>query len=233
MFESELIDKYYSKEDICCRCGTHLIDHCGCGLGYTFIMDWEGRFYCTECDHDFEQGDERIFEPDLAEQPNTAVMVAIRPEWVEFIVNDLKLWEFRKTVPRISTPFKCYIYETKHIFEPSLFYSKFPCQGTGKVIGEFVCDKIDRVGENDSEHLKDGRITIERLRAYAAGKPLYAWHITNLIVYDYDDRKNITDFCRPCDKPRGTDCTLCKENGKACCNYLTRPPQSWCYVQEI
>lgn len=55
--------------------------HCaGCGcLMYThekddvlsnyFIMDREANFYCTDCEKDFADGDERIYSPDLEEGP--------------------------------------------------------------------------------------------------------------------------------------------------------------------
>lgn len=42
-----------------------------------------------------------------------AVLVSIRPEWVEKIANEWKAIEVRKTKPNLETPFKCYIYCTK------------------------------------------------------------------------------------------------------------------------
>ena len=41
-----------------------------------------------------------------------AVMLSIRPKWVEKIVNGEKTIEVRKTRPKLQTPFKCYIYCT-------------------------------------------------------------------------------------------------------------------------
>lgn len=56
--------------------------HCaGCGcllhtnsredvLSNYFIMDREANFYCTDCEQDFADGDERIYSPDLEEKPD-------------------------------------------------------------------------------------------------------------------------------------------------------------------
>ena len=42
-----------------------------------------------------------------------AVMLSIRPKWVQKIANGEKTIEVRKTRPKMNTPFKCYIYCTK------------------------------------------------------------------------------------------------------------------------
>ena len=42
-----------------------------------------------------------------------AVLISIRPEWVEKIANEWKTIEVRKTKPYLETPFKCYIYCTQ------------------------------------------------------------------------------------------------------------------------
>ena len=42
-----------------------------------------------------------------------AVMISIQPKWAMLIANGEKTIEVRKTRPKIDTPFKCYIYETK------------------------------------------------------------------------------------------------------------------------
>ncbi len=78
-----------------------------------------------------------------------SVLISIQPEWCEKIIHIIgqkgtkpiyeKSVEIRKTKPKLETPFKCYIYETKGLYKGSggcLF------NGRGKVIGEFVCDRI-------------------------------------------------------------------------------------------
>lgn len=82
-----------------------------------------------------------------------AVLISIQPKWIEKIVKGEKTIEVRKTRPKLEVPFKCYIYETiekvKEIVEE--YDSNFKLlrrkrttkQWGGKVIGEFVCDRID------------------------------------------------------------------------------------------
>lgn len=45
----------------------------------------------------------------------TAVMLSIRPEWCEKILNGKKTVEIRKSFPKLGIPFKCFIYCTKPI----------------------------------------------------------------------------------------------------------------------
>ena len=42
-----------------------------------------------------------------------AVLISIRPKWVEKITRGEKTLEVRKTRPKLETPFKCYIYCTE------------------------------------------------------------------------------------------------------------------------
>ena len=37
-----------------------------------------------------------------------AVLISIRPEWVEKIAHNLKTIEVRKSKPNLESPFKCY-----------------------------------------------------------------------------------------------------------------------------
>ena len=62
MTRQELIDKYNSTKGVCCKCGATL--SATISLGHFFVMDKQGQFYCTECDGEFEDGDERVFNPD-------------------------------------------------------------------------------------------------------------------------------------------------------------------------
>ena len=78
-----------------------------------------------------------------------AVMLSIRPKWVEKIANGEKTIEVRKTRPKLDTPFKCYIYCTLPKYPHEDFiatdYPRPQFYGGGKVIGEFTCDAITRV----------------------------------------------------------------------------------------
>ena len=57
---SDLQKKYDTTGDICCVCGMALLTT-GDPLGDYFVMDKNGKFYCTNCDCIFEEGDKRIY----------------------------------------------------------------------------------------------------------------------------------------------------------------------------
>ena len=154
-----------------------------------------------------------------------AVLISRHPEWCSQIENGLKTIEIRKTRPKISTPFKCYIYCTSRVkpFEGGYI-------GLRKVIGEFVCDDIivDLKGENADIFEKQGRISLADQKKYRGNKPLYGWHISDLVIYDKPI--DICTFRKWCKE----NCELCVLDYTRCSNSipLERPPQSWCYVQK-
>ena len=190
-----------------------------------------------------------------------AVLISIRPEWVEKIANEIKTVEVRKTKPNLKTPFKCYIYCTNSGVAMGMWGKH------GKVVGEFVCDKIDvirRMGipanfdycylslnewgnddiETEIRDIMGSCIPKERLNSYAGKTPvLYAWHISDLKIYDTP--KELNKFWFPpelyCEKERCGGCPydqVADVNGEYSfgCEWkrpLTRPPQSWCYVEEL
>lgn len=43
---------------------------------------------------------------------NKAVLISIRPEWCKLIASGRKTVEVRKNEPKLSKPFKCFIYCT-------------------------------------------------------------------------------------------------------------------------
>lgn len=189
-----------------------------------------------------------------------AVLLSIRPKWCEKIANGKKTIEVRKTKPSIPTPFKVLIYCTKDKREAfnnhngNLFLSPKGWQThsecNGKVIGEFVCNKIEKL----EEHIEEGGLyyTLKsdfneatqldnwELHEYGKGKPLYGWHISDLKIYDkpkelnefYTIDESGNDCCIACvyhETPiEEMPCRTCTGERR----YLYRPPQSWCYVQE-
>lgn len=209
-----------------------------------------------------------------------AVLLSVRPKWCELIASGKKTVEVRKTRPKIETPFKCYIYctkpkmITKYVFKPEDYpeymrpekpvFCKVPdgsspycsvVNGNGKVIGEFVCDKIDEFHEwqlspqgkyqKEEQHdldvfLCESCLTFEEVVKYRETlpycKPLYGWHISSLVIYDKP--KELNEFYLK------KKCHSCKRSGyeSSACIYdedcivpaiITRPPQSWCYVQDL
>lgn len=82
----------------------------------------------------------------------------------------------------------------------------------------------------------DGLLDFDRfIEDYGKRKPLYAWHIDDLQVYDKP--KELSEFikywdCKSCEDYNSFDSGAIYPdciNGRK----LTRPPQSWCYVEEV
>ena len=75
-----------------------------------------------------------------------AVLISIKPKWCKLIMGGQKTVEIRKSRPKSETPFKCYIYctenkDTHDLLELHTNDGKIK-KMNGKVIGEFVCDRI-------------------------------------------------------------------------------------------
>lgn len=180
-----------------------------------------------------------------------SVLISIKPKWCELIALGKKMVEVRKTKPKIETPFKCYIYMTK-----GEWYKDNKNKwhyGSGKVIGEFVCDQIDEIGyspEMHGKYISDvddihyvSCVDFEQMFDYLADGYGYAWHITDLVLYDTP--RLLRGFYHYCgDNPNCDGCELLYYSNTECgkeefccsnmygCKPLKRPPQSWCYVVE-
>lgn len=181
-----------------------------------------------------------------------AVLLSIRPNWCKLIWSGMKTVEVRKTRPKLETPFKVYIYCTGH----DGWVMKLPKAGVQKmdsrVIGEFTCNKIDKlvhVGtmmdiniltldgwyKPADALLQAACLTEAQAEKYLKGGDGYGWHISDLKIYDKPVR--LEDFwaIQPCTH-RGDCCTCLQWDNikEKCCAsiYISRPPQSWCYVED-
>ena len=244
-----------------------------------------------------------------------SVLISIQPKWCELIASGKKTVEVRKTKPKLETPFKVYIYETRNgghrcrncKENAETCYSYAPkgvgCyNGRGRVIGEFVCDRIDdfycasipyrkennlgygyfidngvykvdgwhegvvfeRSGPRIDTMLKNTDLENMCLSAQeifdyiGIGKHLYAWHISDLKIYDKPRELSEFFLARHCFNYKNVDIVenamgdyvtqyfnnpLCRrciyyDNGLNWCEKIdgrktiTRPPQSWCYVED-
>lgn len=160
-----------------------------------------------------------------------AVMLSIRPKWVEKIASGEKTIEVRKTEPKLETPFKCYIYCTMDYPYISVscgeldklnYRTNTVGRCNGKAIGEFTCDRIYELAPlnhapDDVE--KQACLTREEIVNYLKGTG-YGWHISDLLIYDQP--KGLDEFTRLRETKFGSEPVTIK-----------RPPQSWCYVEEM
>ena len=169
-----------------------------------------------------------------------SVLISIQPKWCELIASGEKTIEVRKSRPKIETPFKCYIYCTYGQENENYMLGK-----RGKVIGDFVCDRIvifekSELGIKikDFFALAKSCVKVKEMREYIGeNKIAYGWHISDLKIYDKP--KKLGEFRKPC--PYGDlPCSICPSCDKdendsliQCFNTVSRPPKSWCYVEEI
>ena len=175
-----------------------------------------------------------------------AVLMSIQPKWVELIASGKRTVEVRKTAPKIETPFKVYVYETRGTSETPIVYEDgyMDFHGRGKVVAEFVCDRIDEIKEWNGyrgfwDILPSTCLSGMEIMLYATvGKPLYFWNISDLKVYDKP--KELSEFHKPlrCGNFKCTECGYFEYYAgiRRRCNLdwsLKRPPQSWCYVEEL
>lgn len=219
-----------------------------------------------------------------------SVLISINPNRCEKILYQIgkdkdgkpiyeKCIDIRKSAPK-EVPFKVFIYCTKmrkkddlitksenfgwiRCAASSLFNRAEEYDANGRVIGEFICDRIEMVNAKCSDYgidlfyhdcLTKGGLTEREIEEYfniPEDKDLramkgngYAWYISDLKIYDKP--KELSEFkTPPCDKPEKA-CGNCKWLVKIntpdvyeCECYvedgrpIIRPPQSWQYVEEI
>ena len=161
-----------------------------------------------------------------------AVLISIQPKWCELIASGKKTIEVRKTRPKMETPFKVYVYMTKHKWIFKLL--PFLKNRFAKVIGEFVCDDIivDERGENADVFSKYAQLSLVEQKKYGANKPLFGWHISDLKIYD---KPKELEWFRKCHKCEYGPLERCKRHEFSCDGTykIVNPPQSWCYVEEL
>lgn len=138
-------------------------------------------------------------------------------------------------------------------------HNAFDKDGNGKVIGEFICDEIRKyypISNIDpinkpygDDILASSCLSSEELNDYAfSGRgygKLYGWHISGLIIYEQP--KALEAFSPYCHFQNNGYCQCEDECGckkfmfnpfgdvkdVMCCNYVSQPPRSWCYVEVI
>lgn len=187
---------------------------------------------------------------------NRPILISIQPQWCEKVARREKTIEVRKKRPNRLTPFTCYIYCTYGDVKTTYYM-----HGRGKVIGEFVCDRIaeytaefvndgdcyedvrrhwiDDDGEEDFEIItSNGRDNPEDCElfknsclSYAELKKYIGENFHDIHFYGW----HITDL-KIYDKPKklsefGRWKRYSATYGRV--EGLKRPPISWCYVEEL
>lgn len=200
-----------------------------------------------------------------------SIITSVSPYLCEKIVSgDCKIL-VKKSAPK-EVPFKCYIYCTKmrkkaDLITKSEKFGWIMCSAralfnraeeydaNGKVIGEFICDRVYNIDYLPKEYegnpsqfsefiCNNSCQSFEQIMEYKKGKTLYGWHISDLKIYDKP--KKLNEFkTPPCEKsekacgnckwlvkintPDVYECECYVEDGRQ----ITRPPRSWQYIEKI
>ncbi|MBE6838176.1 MAG: hypothetical protein E7507_01350 [Ruminococcus sp.] len=159
-----------------------------------------------------------------------SVIFSINKPHTDNIKSGAKTSELRTRPPKIDEPYKAYIYET------------LKDGGCGKVIGEFTAynENTYRICMGVPINLvTSGCISAEEILRYTKNgeKDLTEISISDLVIYDKP--KELSEF-RKSGALSYDDWLYGMYNGTSESSYekylllfaLTRPPQSWCYVEE-
>lgn len=144
-----------------------------------------------------------------------AVLISIRSGGCQKIMEGRKTIEVRKTRPKMDTPFKCYIYCTQSADMLWILKERERSLHPDKIADVFKAAKCGGAyrgnGKVIGEFLCDEIININ-----------FGWHISNLRIYDTP--RELREFYAV---PNEVEVAL-----KAKPKPITRPPQSWRYVEE-
>ena len=176
-----------------------------------------------------------------------SIITSVSPYLCEKIASDDCKILVKKSTPK-EVPFKAYIYCCKaksqgrySNYEGAYENSKGEIvYAQQHIIGEFICDKVYNIDYlpkecegNPSQFSEficnNSCLSFEQIMEYKKGKTIYGWHITDLKLYDKP--KELNEFC--CHDNTYDNAFGWAFEDRAKSAPLTRPPQSWQYVEEI
>lgn len=161
-----------------------------------------------------------------------SVLISIKPEWVAKILNGEKTIEIRKTMPKCELPIDVYIYCTK-----GDYIGRISKKYVGKVVARFTLKEAEKFFGIIRDGLcEEACLDRGKLLDYLGERHGYAWHISDLEIFD--EPKELNEFytlkCnqkkRPCNIKDVFGVEECHRICKLC-KPLTKAPQSWCYVE--
>ena len=191
-----------------------------------------------------------------------SVLRSVKPYWFYLVCEGIKKVEVGKSAPQSKGwNDTVYLYCSKDMRSFSRIpeqhrekYRKY----LGTVGAKFICYEIEDILyllESDLVMTflpkytspAGSCLTSEELLQYGKGKPLYGWHISDLKIYDKP--RELGEFYTICNKYGDDSCGDCPYLAVEQCSSpcddcvdtwcsvdnikpITRPPQSWCYVEE-
>lgn len=178
------------------------------------------------------------------------VLASLKPYYYYLIGEKIKTLEIRKSdLKNLPQDVLFYMSKDEKSFAkiPKEFQEKYR-KHFGKVGIEFTCDKsicldyypqdyTGMPGKFSEMICKESCLSYNEIMAYKKEKLAYGWQISNLKVYDKP--KELSEFGRKCDYASEIHCRDCLILGDwdSCCGVmckpLTRPPQSYQFVEEL
>lgn len=172
------------------------------------------------------------------------ILASIKPYYYYLIGEGKKKIEVRKSaLKNLPQDIVFYMSKDEKSFAqiPKEFQEKYR-KHFGKVGLKIVCDKVEKVPTSfispETEKVAIGAcLNVYRMCNYGKNKPLYGWNISDLRIYDKP--KELSEF-----RKKGfmtEEEWLFNLYPNTHCHYeawakkfeITRPPQSWCYVEEL
>lgn len=172
-----------------------------------------------------------------------SVLRSIKPYWFYLICEGKKTIEVGKDCPKATDwnrTVELYCSKDMESFNriPKEYQEKYR-KYLGKVGAKFICDYIKEYTSNERGwycYDLETCLLCDEIAGYGKGKTLYGWHISDLQIYDKP--KTLNEFTRPCSYDG--ICFSCKRfiaNGMPpygfCDSTITRPPQSYMFVEEL
>lgn len=185
-----------------------------------------------------------------------AILISIKPKYVAKILNGEKTIEVRKSKPKCNLPIDVYIYCTKQNAKYYIENKIYNSMINGKVVAKFTLNKVEEIKlpytkfgssewvgceeertlqtqtMNEETLLEKCCLEEDEIYGYLNFKKSpnnvgYAWHISNLIIFDKP--RELSEFKIPCDfKCPKLGCCYCHKNTR-----LTKSPQSWQFIEVV
>lgn len=184
------------------------------------------------------------------------ILASLKPYYYYLIGERKKTIEIRKSdLKNLPQDVLFYMSKDEKSFEkiPKEFQEKYR-KHFGKVGIEFTCDKAicldyypqdytGMPGKFSEMICKESCLSYNEIMAYKKEKLAYGWHISDLKIYDKP--KELSEFNNPC-PIENRNCENCIKYGKPytwdfdeksgkifCTRRVTRPPQSYMFVEEV
>lgn len=164
-----------------------------------------------------------------------SILLPVNPPYAGMLVDGKKTVEWRKKPLPTGT---AYIYETKKHGGGGMVIGKvYILRSTKEDVGDLFGKMYDQFSTvpDIMNFLKEGKISKEDLVKYGNGNSVYACECCE--AFKFITPLPLNRFWLPCNWKY--DCCTCKlwnpDKYEAFCKRaepLTRPPQSWCYVED-